>query len=209
MAKRVKAAAAPSKVQTTDDLVSALARMTELQAQRDQAMSEVETQFAVINQGLELVLTTVKAEEAALAADIQRYAEVHRAALTENGKVKTATFATGDVGWRNDPPSVSVPRDQAAQVAIIDALAAIDEGLVRTLRVIDKEAILALQREVLRTPGHEVRFVDLALKFQAVERIEGVKIRSEVEKFFIRPKGIAEPEHAGAPADAVAEAVAA
>lgn len=196
MSKRVKAAAAPSKVQNTDELVSALARMTELQAQREGAVADVEAQFAVINQGLDLVLTTIKAEEAALAADIQRYAEVHRAALTDNGKVKTASFATGDVGWRNDPPSVSLPREQAAQVVVIDALAAIDAALVRTLRVVDKEAILALHSRFENVPAASLTSVTLGETLAAIEAIPGVRIKTGVEKFFIKPKGAASPEQA-------------
>lgn len=209
MAKRVKAAAAPSKVQTTDDLVTALARLTELDAQRESAIAEVDVKYTAIKLGLALVLTTIKAEEAALNKDIQRYAEVNRAELTDDGRVKTAYFATGDVGWRNDPPSVSLPRDPALQASIVEALAAIDEALVRVTRAVDKEAILAVQRQFESTPVASLESVRLSGLLVLIESIPGLKINTDIEQFFIRPKGIAQPEHAGAPADAATEAVAA
>lgn len=205
MAKRVKAPAAPSKVQNTDDLVSALARLTELQAQRTSAIAEAEAQIAVLNQGLDILTATIDEEEKALAADVQRYAEVHRDELTDNGKRKTASFATGDIGWRNDPPSVSVPRDQAAQAAIIDALQAIDPQLVRTMRVIDKEAILALRSRADATPVASLASIQLGEALERVEAIPGLKIKTDVEKFFIKPAGTADQaEQAAADAEAVA-----
>lgn len=192
MAKRVKAPAAPSKVQNTDDLVSALARLTELQADRAASIAETEAQIAVINQSLDIIKATIDQEEKALAADVQRYAEVHRDELTDNGKRKTASFATGDIGWRNDPPSVSVPRDQAAQAAIVDALQAIDPLLVRTLRVIDKEAILALRSRFDATPVASLASIELGEALERVEAIPGLKIKTDVEKFFIKPAGTAD-----------------
>lgn len=205
MSKRVKAAAAPSKVQTNDDLVTALARLTELQAQLDATRAEADAQIAVIQQGVDIVAATIEDEAKKLAGDIQRYAEVHRDALTENGKVKTARFATGEIGWRNDPPSVSVPRDQAAQVAIIDALEALDPSLVRKLRVIDKEAILGVRSRFDAVPASSLESIELGEKLGAIEAIPGLKIKTDVEKFFIKPVGANEPK-AEQPADADAVA---
>lgn len=201
MAKRTKAPAAPSKVQTNDDLVTALARLTELQAQLDTTKAEADAQIAVIQQGVDIVAATIEGEAKTLAADIQRYAEVHRDALTDGGKVKTARFATGEIGWRNDPPSVSVPRDQAAQVAIIDALQALDPSLVRTLRVIDKEAILGVRSRFDTVSASSLESIKLGEMLGAIEAIPGLKIKTDVEKFFIKPRGVDEPK-----AEAVAEA---
>lgn len=210
MGKRIKAPARTSKVQNQDELISAIARLGELEQQRATMTAEAEAQCNTIVQGLGIALTTLKDEAKALAQDVQAYAEVHRRELTDNDKVKTARFATGDIGWRNDPPSVSVPRDQAAQTAIIDALQAIDPALVRRLRVIDKEAILAVHSEFTTTPESSLRSIVLGEKLGKIEAIDGLTIKTEVEKFFIKPRNLdAANDAASGEAEAGAEAEAA
>ena len=190
MAKRIKAPARTSRVQNQDELISAIARLGELEQQRASITAEAEAQCNTIMQGVGIALTTLADEAKVLAKDVQAYAEVHRRELTDNDKVKTARFATGDIGWRNDPPSVSVPRDQAAQTAIIDALHAIDPALVRTLRVMDKEAILALHSEFGTTPESSLRSVVLGETLGKIEAIPGLTIKTDVEKFFIKPRSL-------------------
>lgn len=197
--KRTTAQAEPSKVQNRDDLVSALARITELQQQRSAAVGETDTQIAVLMQGLGLVLLPIDAELKVLARDVQRFAEVHRLELTDNNKVKTVALETGDIGWRKDPPSVSVPTDAETLRHIVDALNAVDPALVRTTRAVDKDAILALRAAQANAEKDTELEASLTAKLDAVAGIEKLRINPGVEKFFINPKVMpVEPEHAGA-----------
>ena len=70
---------------------------------------------------------------------VQTYCEAHRSELTNEGKVKTANFVTGEVQWRQRPPSVTV----RGVDAVIEALKRLGlSKFVRTKEEVNKEAIL-------------------------------------------------------------------
>lgn len=70
---------------------------------------------------------------------VQTYCEAHRDELTNAGKVKTANFVTGEVQWRQRPPSVTVRGAEA----VIEALKRLGlSKFVRTKDEVNKEAIL-------------------------------------------------------------------
>lgn len=76
---------------------------------------------------------------AELQSGIQTWCEAHRDELTGNGKVKFANLTTGEVQWRNRPPSVSI-RGADNVIELLRRL-----GLERFIRVkeeINKDAIL-------------------------------------------------------------------
>src|SRR5690606_1658109 len=77
---------------------------------------------------------------AELTKGVQVYCEAHRDELTNSAKVKSHTFASGEVKWRMRPPSVAI---RAADV-VIEALKSLKLGrFVRTKEEVNKEAILA------------------------------------------------------------------
>lgn len=70
---------------------------------------------------------------------VQSYCEAHRVELTDGGKRKFFRFGSGEIQWRNRPPSVSV----RAVEAVIESLKKLGLGrFVRVREEIDKEAVL-------------------------------------------------------------------
>jgi len=92
------------------------------------------------------------------------FAERNREKLTEGDKRRSAKLPSGQLGWRTNPPTVSI-----SKVAdVIDRITSLDLGdeFLRTKQEIDKEAML-------RNP-------------EKANSISGVSI-SQSEQFFIKP----------------------
>ena len=90
------------------------------------------------------------AEAEALMRGLQLYAEANRAALTDGGRTKTVRLATGEIGWRQRPPSVRL-RDVPTVIETMQRL-----GLLKFLRIkheVNKEALLAAPGEASAIPG--------------------------------------------------------
>lgn len=81
---------------------------------------------------------------------MQTWAEANRDAITQNGRVKTAAFTTGEVSWRIRPPSVAIKGVEA----VLNSLRRL--GLTRFIREkseVNKEAILNEPAAVAKVPG--------------------------------------------------------
>lgn len=75
----------------------------------------------------------------ALQEAVQGYCEANRSDLTNGGKVKTANLVTGEIQWRQRPPSVSVRGAES----VIETLTRLGLSMfVRTKEEVNKEAIL-------------------------------------------------------------------
>ncbi len=95
---------------------------------------------------------------------VQAYCEAHRSEMTNDGKVKTANLITGEVQWRQRPPSVGVRGAES----VIEALKRLGLGkFVRIKEEINKDAIL-------NEPD-------------AVKGIAGITVVTGVEDFVITP----------------------
>ena len=95
---------------------------------------------------------------------VQAWCESRRDELTLNGKTKTGTFNTGEVQWRQRPPSVGIRGTES----VIESLHTL--GLVRFIRTkeeVNKEAMLN-EPELAAT-------------------VAGVTIKTGVEDFVITP----------------------
>ena len=105
-----------------------------------------------------------KAEITALQQGLQAWCEANRNELTNGGKVKTANLVTGEIQWRQRPPSVGVRGAES----VIEALMGF--GLNRFVRMkaeVNKEAIL-------NEPD-------------AVKGVAGITVVTGVEDFVITP----------------------
>jgi phage host-nuclease inhibitor protein Gam len=81
---------------------------------------------------------------------LQVWCEANRAALTQNGKVKSAQFAGGEVSWRLRPPSVALKDVKA----VIDAIRSLQLfQFLRTTVTVDKEAMLKEPEKAGAIPG--------------------------------------------------------
>ena len=97
-----------------------------------------------------------------LQAGVQTWCEANREQIC--GKGKTANLITGEVSWRQRPPSVRVTGEES----VIDLLKRMTLGcFVRSKEAINKEAIL--------------------LAPEAVAGVPGIKIITGVEDFVITP----------------------
>lgn len=204
MAKRSKAPARPNSVQDRDALINAIARKGELDRQRADLCAVAEAQVTDIMQHLKLALVKIDAEINQLETDVHGFAETNRSTLLPPNR-KSINLGVGEIGWRSDPTSVVVIGTIADAVAKIEA-AALSQFL-RIEKNLNKDALLAFRREYLKADDSEIgqmtrrTWADLMV-LKAVKFVDG-------EKFWMTPATVVMPEHAGAPAVAATEGVAA
>lgn len=139
MAKKVKAPATPVNVpQSRDEASTFIAAIGAHQRTRQRIEALMNDRFAAIKAEFEAQAKIHADAIARLTQGLEVWAAANRAALTDNGKTKTAELATGELRWRMTPPAVSLRN----VVAIIAALK--KKRLKRFIRVkeeVDKEAI--------------------------------------------------------------------
>lgn len=136
---KIKAKAMAYSPQTRDDCASDIRKLGDLQRELLRAEAHMNDKIAKITAAAQPELDDLKARIATLQTGVQTWCEANRDTLTDGGKVKTANLVTGEVAWRQRPPSVSV----RGADTVIDTLRRL--GLVRFIRTrdeVNKEAIL-------------------------------------------------------------------
>jgi phage host-nuclease inhibitor protein Gam len=107
----------------------------------------------------------LQARRRTLEEGLETYCEAERPALTQNGRTKTVHFPAGDAGWKKTPDRVVVDGALDVLAARFEAL-----GLQRFLRVRSEPDKAAMLREAAIAGA-----------------VEGVRIVSGGESFFVRP----------------------
>ncbi len=162
---RVKAPAlATVAPQSRDEVAAKIKELGDLQRTAARETADMNDAIAVITQRHQPALESLDLAMREIQTGVQTWCESHRDELTGGGKTKTANLVTGEIQWRQRPPSVRV----RAQEMVIETLEKL--GLGRFLRVkteINKEAVLA-------DPD-------------AVSGIVGLSISTGVEDFVITP----------------------
>ena len=163
---RIKAPAkAPAFVpQTRDDCAEMINQIGRIQREILTTQAAMNDDIAVITDSYTGTITQWQAELNALQDGVQAWCEANRADLTENGKCKTGRFVTGEVQWRQRPPSVLV-RGAESVIEFLKRHGL--ERFVRTKDEINKEAIL-------NEPA-------------AVQGVAGITLKTGVEDFVITP----------------------
>lgn len=148
---RVKSAAADFPVpQSKDETVAAIAEIGRRERERDRIQAAMNDELATIRERWEREAAPHNEAVRGLSKGVQLWCEAHRDELTEGGKVKTASLASGEVSWRLRPPSVGV-RGPEAVIASLKML-----GLGRFVRIkeeVNREAILAEPKTVESVKG--------------------------------------------------------
>lgn len=165
MAKaKLKTAAQISVPQSKDAVATDIKSIGDIQrsiikmeAEMNDAIGNITTQYSE-------PLNDLKQRLSSLQKGVQSWCESNRAELTLNGKTKTANLITGDVQWRQRPPSVSI----RGQEAVLDALRNL--GLSRFIR--NKEE-----------PNKEAMLNEPEI----VRGVAGITIVTGVEDFVITP----------------------
>lgn len=150
---RLKTKAQVYVPQTRDETASDIRKIGDLEREKLRTMTEMNDAIANITQNYQPRLDALNEQLKTLQDGVQGYCEAHRDELTNGGKVKFANLITGEVSWRQRPPSVSV-RGQEAVIDLIKRL-----GLTRFIRTkeeVNKEAVLNEPDEVRGVAGLSV-----------------------------------------------------
>lgn len=165
MAKVVRLKApAQEAPQSKEEVAAQIRELGDLQRMLAREQADMNDAIAAIAQHYQPALETLTRAIEERQAGIQTWCEAHRAELTRDGKTKTANLVTGEVQWRQRPPSVTVRMADF----VIETLRNL--GLARFVRVkeeVNKEAILA--------------------EPEAVAGVAGITIKTGVEDFVITP----------------------
>ncbi len=150
LATRLKAKAQIYVPQSKDEAAADIRKIGDLQRQALRTAAEMNDAIAHITATYQPVLEATNEQIKTLQEGVQGYCEAHRVELTDDGRVKTANLLTGEVQWRQRPPSVSVRGAES----VIDTLKRIGLGrFVRTKEEVNKEAILNEPDEVRGVAG--------------------------------------------------------
>lgn len=135
---------------TRDDCAIAIRRLGDQLRLLARVETEMNDRIAEITVEYEPRVNTLKASIQAMQRGIQTWCEAHRPDLTEGGKSKSGHFTTGDVQWRQRPPSITV-RGVEAVLAWLEEKRL--DRFIRTKREVNKEAMLNEQEIAAAVPG--------------------------------------------------------
>lgn len=149
--------------QSLDEVQSVIALIGEHEREIERLGTEMNDKIAVIAENYASQIQPLKLAIDEMATKAQIWCEANRATLLKDGG-KTAKLITGEVSWRQCPPSIKV-RGTDDVIARLERFGL--DRFIRTKKSIDKEAI--------------------ANEPTAVSDIEGITIVKGVEMFKITP----------------------
>lgn len=166
MATRIKNKTLAHVPQSKNDCAQFIRNIGDLQRQFERERAAMNDAIAATTQQHQPVLADLQQRIEALQAGVQAWCEAHRVELCGPGDKlgKTANLVTGEVSWRQRPPSVSI---RGAET-VLDTLLRMGLGrFVRVKNEPNKEAMLA--------------------EPDAVRGIAGISIATGVEDFIVTP----------------------
>lgn len=162
--KRIKSAAAVYVPQSKEDVTCDIRKIGDLQRELARVETAMNDEIGEITDRYAPQMDVLKRDLEVLQKGVQGWCEANRDELTNNGKTKTANLVTGEVQWRNRPPSVSI---RGADSVLETLLRLGLERFIRRKEEINKEAIL-------NEPT-------------AVAGVAGITVKSGIEDFAIVP----------------------
>lgn len=164
MATKVKAPAIAVTVpQSKSDCATYIKNLGDVQREFERQRAAMNDAIAQIAKDYEPALASLQSRADAMAQGIQTWCEANRTAICDNGG-KTAHLVTGEVSWRNRPPSISI----RGADSVLETLQRMGlERFIRTKTEPNKEAML-------NEPD-------------AVRGIAGISVVTGVEDFAIVP----------------------
>lgn len=161
---KLKAKAQAYAPQSQNDCAADIKKLGDLQRDFARAQADMNDEIAAITKRYQPKLEALSERIETLQKGVQTYCEAHRDELTNAGKVKFANFVTGEVNWRQRPPSISI----RGADAVLETLARMGLArFIRTKQEPNKEAML-------NEPD-------------AVRGIAGISVVTGVEDFVITP----------------------
>lgn len=146
---RAKKVAVPYVCQTKEETMEAIRRLGDAQRELTRIETLMNDEIAAITSREKARIDALRERADTLTSGIHWWCEANRAALCAGGG-KTANLVTGEVSWRQRPPSVTVRSTEK----VISSLKAL--GLSRFVRVredVNKEAVLSEPNAVVGVPG--------------------------------------------------------
>lgn len=163
MATRVKQ---PAKLRfvSIEQVQSAIKEIGDLSREHTRLATEMNDKIGATSEQYAPQLKSLEKEIEPLQKAVQEYCEANRDELTEFGKTKTANFVTGEVQWRQRPPSVAIRGAES----VLESLMRLGlDRFIRTKNEINKEALL-------NEP-------------EVAKGIAGITVKTGVEDFVIKP----------------------
>lgn len=149
-AKKLKSKAQVYVPQTKEDAAADVRKVGELMRQLTREEADMNDLIAEITQRYQPGFDSLKEQITLLQDGVQSYCEANRDSLTNGGKVKSANLITGEVAWRQNPPSVRISKSEI----VIETLKRLGLGrFVRTKEEINKDAILNEPNDVRGVAG--------------------------------------------------------
>jgi len=159
---RIKAKAQSNVPQNKDEAAADIKHIGDLQREITRTQTEMNDSIAHITATYQPVLEALRKQVDPLRAGVQAFCEANRVELC--GKGKTANLVTGEVQWRQRPPSVTL---KAVETVIKNLLSLRLKRFVRVKMEVNKEAIL--------------------LEPEGVKGVLGITVVTGVEDFVITP----------------------
>jgi len=160
---KAKKMAAGYACQTREETQDAIREFGDVRRELTRIETRINDAVAAITAEHKATIDALEERADALLTGIHVWCEAHRAELTGHGG-KTANLVTGDVSWRQRPPSVKV----RAVDKVLETLKRL--GLtqyIRTKEELNKEAILADPKRVMG--------------------VSGITVEQGIEDFFVAP----------------------
>lgn len=146
---KLKTPAQPYAAQTLEEVQAVIKQIGDLQREHTRIDTEANDAIAEINQFAADKLQPIKDDLKRLQQGVQTWCEAHREELCPKGS-KSANLITGEVAWRQRPPSVRVTGVDAV-LAYLKAQELLE--FVRTKEEVNKEAMLNEPEKARNVPG--------------------------------------------------------
>lgn len=147
MATRIKTTATVTP-QTVAEVQSNIRKIGDLQRQHSRVSADLNDKIAKLTEEAAPSLEALSKQIISLQKGVQTYCDAHREELC--GKGKTANMVTGEVQWRQRPPSVKVTGAEAV-LACLKKMGL--DRFIRTKEEVNKDAMLNEQEEAKKVPG--------------------------------------------------------
>ena len=162
--KKLKQTAKVWIPQSQDEVSTAIKAVGDVSRELTRLQTAMNDSIATITQDYQPTLDGLKGRLQSLQGGIQVWCEANRDKLTNGGKTKTANLITGNVLWRQRPPSVRIRGEES----VLDMLRKLQLArFIRNKEEVNKEAILSEPK--------------------AVAGIAGISVVTGIEDFFIEP----------------------
>lgn len=164
MASKLKSKAQAYAPQTQTDCAADIKTLGDLQRDLARLQADMNDEIGAATKRYQPHIEALGERIGTLQGGVQVYCEAHRNELTGGGKTKTANLVTGEVQWRQRPPSVSI-RGADTVLETLERMGL--ARFIRTKQEPNKEAML-------NEPD-------------AVRGIAGINLVTGVEDFVITP----------------------